>query len=166
MERWCPSFLRAAPMKPICSATPRIQADAGSGGISVMRIPAVLLAAVCVSIFVPASRVYAAAPDKDVLIVVPHTHWEGAVFKTREEYLEIGLPHILEALSLLKRYPEYRFVLDQMCYVEALFLDRYPTGGRRVPGRCWGNGSSRLPGEPTPCTTITCHPGNPSRGSI
>jgi alpha-mannosidase len=91
-----------------------------------MRIPAVLLAAAFVSIFVPASRVYAAAPDKDVLIVVPHTHWEGAVFKTREEYLEIGLPHILEALSLLKRYPEYRFVLDQMCYVKP-FLDRYPT---------------------------------------
>jgi alpha-mannosidase len=48
------------------------------------------------------------------------------VFKTREEYLEIGLPHILEAMRLLKKYPEYRFVLDQMCYVKP-FLDRYPT---------------------------------------
>jgi hypothetical protein len=28
---------------------------------------------------------------KDTLWLVPHTHWEGAVFKTREEYLEIGL---------------------------------------------------------------------------
>jgi hypothetical protein len=35
---------------------------------------------------------YAAPPDRDALIIVPHTHWEGAVFKTREEYLEIGLP--------------------------------------------------------------------------
>jgi alpha-mannosidase len=69
---------------------------------------------------------YAASPDRDALIVVPHTHWEGAVFKTREEYLEIGLPHILEALNLMKRYPDYRFVLDQMCYVKP-FLDRYPT---------------------------------------
>jgi alpha-mannosidase len=69
---------------------------------------------------------YAASPDRDTLIIVPHTHWEGAVFKTREEYLEIGLPHILEALNLMKRYPEYRFVLDQMCYVKP-FLDRYPT---------------------------------------
>lgn len=69
---------------------------------------------------------YAASPDRDALIIVPHTHWEGAVFKTREEYLEIGLPHILEALNLMRRYPDYRFVLDQMCYVKP-FLDRYPT---------------------------------------
>jgi len=69
---------------------------------------------------------YAATPDRDALVIVPHTHWEGAVFKTREEYLEIGLPHILEALNLMKRYPDYRFVLDQMCYVKP-FLDRYPT---------------------------------------
>src|SRR5207245_9825179 len=28
-----------------------------------------------------------------VLWIVPHTHWEGAVFKTREEYLDVGLPN-------------------------------------------------------------------------
>src|SRR4051812_37036148 len=61
----------------------------------------------------------------DVLLVIPHTHWEGAVFKTREEYLEIGLPNILKALYLLKKYPNYRFVLDQMCYVRP-FIERYP----------------------------------------
>ncbi len=71
-------------------------------------------------------RLGGAPPEKDVLVVVPHTHWEGAVFKTREEYLDIGLPHILQALSLLGRYPGYRFVLDQMCYVKP-FLDRYPS---------------------------------------
>ena len=65
------------------------------------------------------------AADRDLVVIVPHTHWEGAVFKTREEYLEIGLPHILEALRLLQQHPEYRFVLDQMCYVKP-FLDRYP----------------------------------------
>jgi alpha-mannosidase len=80
-------------------------------------LPAVVLFAWCC---------FAASPDRDALIIVPHTHWEGAVFKTREEYLEIGLPHILEALNLMKRYPDYRFVLDQMCYVKP-FLDRYPT---------------------------------------
>ncbi len=58
-------------------------------------------------------------------MIVPHTHWEGAVFKTREEYLQIGLPHILKALSLMQRYPQYHFVLDQMCYVRP-FLERYP----------------------------------------
>jgi len=56
---------------------------------------------------------------------IPHTHWEGAVFKTREEYLDIGLPHILRALRLLKAHPNYRFVLDQTCYVKP-FLERYP----------------------------------------
>src|SRR5438874_9259955 len=90
-----------------------------------MRIPAVVLAAVCLSICGSVSRVRAAAPDKDVLIVVPHTHWEGAVFKTREEYLEIGLPHILTALNLLRTHPDYRFVLDQVAYVKP-FLERYP----------------------------------------
>ena len=59
------------------------------------------------------------------LWIIPHTHWEGAVFKTREEYLEIGLPHILTALELLRTYPDYRFVLDQVAYVKP-FLDRYP----------------------------------------
>ena len=61
----------------------------------------------------------------DTVYVIPHTHWEGAVFKTREEYLEMGLPNIVKALYLLKKYPEYRFVLDQMCYVRP-FVERYP----------------------------------------
>ena len=63
--------------------------------------------------------------QRELVLVVPHTHWEGAVFKTREEYLEIGLPNIEKALYLLKKYPDYRFVLDQMCYVRP-FLERYP----------------------------------------
>ena len=66
------------------------------------------------------------SPDsKPTLMIIPHIHWEGAVFKTREEYLEMGLPYILEGLDLLKRYPEYRFVLDQTAYVKP-FLERYP----------------------------------------
>ncbi|HEY6292820.1 MAG TPA: glycoside hydrolase family 38 C-terminal domain-containing protein [Terriglobia bacterium] len=59
------------------------------------------------------------------LWIIPHTHWEGAVFKTRDEYLEIGLPHILTALNLLRTNPDYRFVLDQVAYVKP-FLQRYP----------------------------------------
>ena len=69
--------------------------------------------------------------------VIPHTHWEGAVFKTREEYLDMGLPNILKAMRLLKEQPEFRFVLDQVAYVRP-FLERYPgPGGRfpQVPGR-------------------------------
>jgi len=61
----------------------------------------------------------------ETLWVIPHTHWEGAVFKTREEYLEMGFPHILHALQLLKQYPRYTFVLDQVAYIRP-FLERYP----------------------------------------
>src|SRR5438093_9095195 len=57
--------------------------------------------------------------------LIPHTHWEGAVFKTREEYLQIGLPNILTALRLLKAHPNYRFTLDQVAYFKP-FLERYP----------------------------------------
>ena len=63
--------------------------------------------------------------DKDTFFFIPHTHWEGAVFKTREAYLDMGLPNILRALALLKQYPDYRFTLDQACYVKP-FLERYP----------------------------------------
>jgi alpha-mannosidase len=103
-----------------------------------MRIRIVLLFLLCSA---PALRVCAAfqssKPNEtlagmkdgkesaDRLWVVPHTHWEGAVFKTREEYLEEGLPNILQALHLLRTFPEYRFVLDQTAYVKP-FLERYP----------------------------------------
>src|SRR6266566_8455273 len=65
-----------------------------------------------------------AQPDQ-TLWVIPQTHWEGAVFKTREEYLEIGLTNILKALMLLRKHPQYRFTLDQVAYVKP-FLERYP----------------------------------------
>ena len=69
-----------------------------------------------------------AAPESDsrqTLWIIPHTHWEGAVFETREGYLEEGLPHIQQALDLLRAFPDYRFVLDQAAYVKP-FLERYP----------------------------------------
>jgi len=62
---------------------------------------------------------------KETLLIIPHTHWEGAVFKTREEYLDIGLTNILKALKLLQAHPNYRFTLDQVAYVKP-FLERYP----------------------------------------
>ena len=74
----------------------------------------------------PSSKAPAPA-DKDTFFIIPHTHWEGAVFQTRETYLEMGLPNILRALKLLKTSPNssYRFTLDQVCYVRP-FLERYP----------------------------------------
>ena len=77
----------------------------------------------------------AETPEKEqkaTFWVIPHTHWEGAVFKTREEYLEMGLPNILKAMKLLNEQPDYRFVLDQVAYVKP-FLERYPGPGARLP---------------------------------
>lgn len=73
----------------------------------------------------PASEPPAAPPDRPTFWIIPHTHWEGAVFKTREEYLEVGFPNILKALRALGEHPEYRFVLDQVAYVRP-FLERHP----------------------------------------
>jgi len=63
--------------------------------------------------------------SSNTFFFVPHTHWEGAVFTTREAYLDLGLQNILKALAMLKEHPEYRFTLDQACYVKP-FLERYP----------------------------------------
>ena len=62
---------------------------------------------------------------KPTFWVIPHTHWEGAVFKTREEYLEMGLPNIVKAMRLLREQPTFCFTLDQVAYVRP-FLERYP----------------------------------------
>ncbi len=67
----------------------------------------------------------ASAQGKETLWIIPHTHWEGAVFKTREEYLEMALNHITKVLHLMKTHPEYRFALDQVAYYRP-FLERYP----------------------------------------
>lgn len=65
------------------------------------------------------------AKPKQTLYYIPHTHWEGAVFFTREEYLQMGLSNILSAMRLLEKYPEYKFTLDQVEYFRP-FLERYP----------------------------------------
>jgi hypothetical protein len=54
---------------------------------------------------VASAKAVPAIATNNTFWIIPHTHWEGAVFKTREEYLEIGLPHILRALELLKTHP-------------------------------------------------------------
>jgi len=81
-----------------------------------------LLAITCVS---DPQSTRAQSGTNGTLWLIPHTHWEGAVFKTREEYLEMGLPNILTAVRLLKEHPSYRFSLDQVAYIKP-FLERYP----------------------------------------
>jgi alpha-mannosidase len=81
---------------------------------------------IVVSLLASVTRAAGPAPQaKPTLWVVPHTHWEGAVFKTREEYLEMGLPNILKAMRLLREQPSYTFTLDQVAYVKP-FLERFP----------------------------------------
>ncbi len=69
------------------------------------------------------------AAQKQTLYYIPHTHWEGAVFFTREEYLEQGLSHILTAIHLLENDPDAKFTLDQVAYFRP-FLERYPEHAR------------------------------------
>ncbi len=76
-------------------------------------------------LIVPASGGPPEDTQKPTFWVIPHTHWEGAVFKTREEYLEIGFGNILKAMRLMKEQPTYRFTLDQVAYVRP-FLERHP----------------------------------------
>ncbi len=88
--------------------------------------PAVLL--VCSVLSLCPARGYCGDPpaeNRPTFWVIPHTHWEGAVFKTREEYLEMGLPNILKAMRLLREQPRFHFTLDQVAYVRP-FLERYP----------------------------------------
>jgi alpha-mannosidase len=86
----------------------------------------VLIAVALTLVLVPSlGRAADPAEAPETFWVIPHTHWEGAVFKTRAEYLDVGLPNILKALHLLKTQPSYRFVLDQVAYVKP-FLERYP----------------------------------------
>jgi alpha-mannosidase len=72
----------------------------------------------------PADEPRATSPT-ETFWVIPHTHWEGAVFKTREEYLDMGLANILKAMRLLREQPGFRFTLDQVAYVRP-FLERFP----------------------------------------
>jgi alpha-mannosidase len=67
----------------------------------------------------------AAGAGRPTLYYIPHTHWEGAVFFTREEYLEAGLSHVLTAVQMLERHADWRFTLDQVAYIKP-FLERYP----------------------------------------
>lgn len=62
---------------------------------------------------------------KEVVHVVPHTHYDAEVFLTESETLSVGYSILLGALRELEVNPDYRFVLDQTCYI-APFLEAYP----------------------------------------
>jgi len=56
---------------------------------------------------------------------VPHTHYDAEVFLTRDETFEIGYSVLLGALAAMRSDPQFKFVLDQTCYI-APFLRAYP----------------------------------------
>lgn len=63
---------------------------------------------------------------RDKMYVVPHSHYDAAVFMTREETLEkVGYNNILDVLNLLKKDENYKFALDQIAYIKP-FLEEYP----------------------------------------
>src|SRR5262245_49046485 len=87
----------------------------------------ICLLVVCICLFSQdalGSPPQTAGQQKDTLYFVPHTHWEGAVFITREDYLQSGLVNIARALKMLKSHPNYKFALDQVAYFKP-FLERY-----------------------------------------
>lgn len=56
---------------------------------------------------------------------VPHTHYDAEVFLTRDETFEIGYSVLLGALAAMRADPQFKFVLDQTCYIEP-FCRTYP----------------------------------------
>lgn len=56
---------------------------------------------------------------------VPHTHYDAEVFLTRDETFEIGYSILIGALSEMKENPDFKFAVDQTCYI-APFLHAYP----------------------------------------
>src|SRR5882672_461855 len=107
-------FVAKRPAKNVCCTLLRLAGQLAAG----------LTGGFLLGTAMPGARAEQPASQQQ-LFYIPHTHWEGAVFKTREEYLEMGLPNILKAVQLMKQYPEYKFALDQVAYFKP-FLERYP----------------------------------------
>jgi alpha-mannosidase len=62
---------------------------------------------------------------KFIVHYVPHTHYDAEVFLTRDATFEIGYSILLGALAAMRADPQFKFVLDQTCYI-APFLKTYP----------------------------------------
>jgi len=59
------------------------------------------------------------------IFIIPHTHFDAEVFLNREVTLRLGADNLLDVLYLLDRDPDFRFTLDQRCYVEG-FANLHP----------------------------------------
>ena len=59
------------------------------------------------------------------IFIVPHTHFDPAVFLTREATLDLACDNLLAALDLMEKDETFTFVLDQVAYIKP-FLERHP----------------------------------------
>jgi alpha-mannosidase len=59
------------------------------------------------------------------LFIIPYTHFDAEVFLNREVTLRLGADTLLDVIYLLERDPDFRFTLDQRCYVEG-FANLHP----------------------------------------
>ncbi len=62
---------------------------------------------------------------KSKIWIVPHTHYDAEVFMNKEKTFEVGFSNLQGALGLLRNNSKFKFILDQVCYIEP-FLKSYP----------------------------------------
>ncbi len=77
------------------------------------------------SIYVTARQVEAPIFNKGAVWVIPETHCDQAWVSTPEKCQEIGSKIILQALDLIKKYPEYRFSMECLVFLRG-FARRHP----------------------------------------
>jgi alpha-mannosidase len=59
------------------------------------------------------------------IFAIPHFHFDLEWWKTEENYAEDTIEIISSALKILKKYPEFTFVIDQFLSLKP-FLEKYP----------------------------------------
>ena len=64
-------------------------------------------------------------PEKPLIYVVPHSHFDPEWDKTYEAYMADELPHMLERLEVLREDQNHGFALDEESALRPL-LERYP----------------------------------------
>ncbi len=64
--------------------------------------------------------------EKDVIYVVPHTHYDAVWVFTKEDYFYINIDFILKkVIEIMEKHPEYKFLIEQTFLLEEI-ENRYP----------------------------------------
>ncbi len=59
------------------------------------------------------------------IYIVPHFHYDVAYCDTFEGYLKRSFANLIEMLNIMEKFPEYRFLIEQVILVKE-FWDRFP----------------------------------------